>query len=249
MPPAYQPYAPLNRLKPVARDIWIVDGPEIRMDYVGLKLPFPTRMTVIRLPDGALWIHSPTEPEPGILDEIAALGPVAHIIAPNTLHFWWIPDWHARFPEARVHVAPGVEARAGRTGRTLPPFTELSGQADPAWSGVIEQVLAPGSLLTEVDFFHRPSRTLVLTDLIENFEPERVRSPFMRGLMRLFGAADPDGKAPYDMQFSFRRHRGQMKRAVRQMIDWAPERVILAHGRWYERDGVAELRRAFRWVL
>jgi hypothetical protein len=33
------------------------------------------------------------------------------------------------------------------------------------------------------------------------------------------------------------------------MIAWNPERVILAHGRWYERDGAQELRRAFRWVL
>jgi hypothetical protein len=33
------------------------------------------------------------------------------------------------------------------------------------------------------------------------------------------------------------------------MIGWAPERIILAHGRWYPRDGVAELERAFRWVL
>jgi hypothetical protein len=30
------------------------------------------------------------------------------------------------------------------------------------------------------------------------------------------------------------------------MIAWEPERVILAHGRWYDRAGAAELRRAFR---
>jgi hypothetical protein len=33
------------------------------------------------------------------------------------------------------------------------------------------------------------------------------------------------------------------------MIAWNPERIILVHGRWYQRDGVQELRRAFRWVL
>lgn len=32
------------------------------------------------------------------------------------------------------------------------------------------------------------------------------------------------------------------------MIEWNPERVIMAHGRWYEHDGVAELKRAFRWL-
>jgi hypothetical protein len=40
-----------------------------------------------------------------------------------------------------------------------------------------------------------------------------------------------------------------LKAAVEQMIRWNPERIILSHGRWYERDGRAELRRAFGWVL
>jgi hypothetical protein len=33
------------------------------------------------------------------------------------------------------------------------------------------------------------------------------------------------------------------------MIQWNPERIILAHGRRYEKNGVHELRRAFRWLL
>ena len=32
------------------------------------------------------------------------------------------------------------------------------------------------------------------------------------------------------------------------MIGWDPERIILAHGKWYERGGADELRRAFRWL-
>jgi hypothetical protein len=32
------------------------------------------------------------------------------------------------------------------------------------------------------------------------------------------------------------------------MLAWQPERVVLSHGKWYEHDGVAELRRAFRWL-
>lgn len=104
-------------------------------------------------------------------------------------------------------------------------------------------------MLNEVDFFHRPSRTLILTDLIENFEPKRVKSQFWRFMMRLFDAADPDGKAPFDMQMTFWRHRAAIRRAAQQMIDWNPERIVIAHGRWYEANGAAELRRAFRWAL
>ena len=52
-------YPPLDALKPVADDLWIVDGPIIRFGLKWLKMSFPTRMTLIRC-DGDLFIHSPT---------------------------------------------------------------------------------------------------------------------------------------------------------------------------------------------
>lgn len=92
-----------------------------------------------------------------------------------------------------------------------------------------------------------PSRTLILTDLIENFEPRKL-SLWMRILTKLGGVSDPDGQMPQDMRWTFRRQRSELRRAVKQMIDWCPERVILAHGRWYAKHGERELRRAFRWL-
>ena len=46
-------YEPLNTLKPVGKDLWLIDGPAIR--FYGM--PFSTRATVIRLADGGLWVH------------------------------------------------------------------------------------------------------------------------------------------------------------------------------------------------
>ncbi|MBJ6124129.1 DUF4336 domain-containing protein [Microvirga splendida] len=243
---AYVPYEPLNVLKPVAPDVWIVDGPEIRLSYMGLKLPFPTRMTVVRLPDGGLWIHSPIEPDGALVERILALGPIRFLIAPNTLHYWWVPDWKARFPEAEVHGVPGLDRKAKRP---LPVDRVLGDAPAAAWADVMDQVLVHGDGLTEADFFHRPSQTLILTDLIENFEMGRVRQWFYRWLLRLAGPVDPDGKTPVDLQLSFLRQRRAVKAAVRRMIAWSPERVIIAHGRWYDGNGTAELQRAFRWVL
>jgi hypothetical protein len=193
-----------------------------------------------------LWIHSPVAPEADLLRQIAALGPVRFLIAPNNLHYWWMPDWKQHFPQAEVFAAPGT-ARFAK--RPLPPHRILQGSAPPEWSGAIDQVLVAGDLLSEADFFHRASRSLVLTDLIENFEPRRVRSVWLRLLIRLGGAADPDGKTPRDLQWSFLRRRDELRAAVRQMIAWHPEVVIVAHGRWYAGNGEAELRRAFRWIL
>lgn len=243
---AFVPYAPLDVVKPLAENIWIVDGPEIRMAYLGLKLPFPTRMTVIRLPRGGIWLHSPTEPTDEAVAAVRSLGPVKYLIAPNSIHYWWIPDWKRRFPESEVHAVAGLERTAKRS---LPENKALDASCPASWAGVIDQVIVPGDLFTEAAFFHVPSRTLILTDLIENFEPERARNRVLRWVLRLSGAADPDGKAPFDMQLSFLRHRKALRAAVERMIAWNPERILIAHGRWYERDAVAELRRAFRWVL
>ena len=105
-------YEPINTLKPVAPDVWIVDGPVIGMAYFGFHVPFTTRMTVVRLGDGSLWLHSPTPAEPALLAAVDALGPVRHLIAPNKIHYWWIGDWKSRYPEATTWAAPGVAAYA-----------------------------------------------------------------------------------------------------------------------------------------
>jgi hypothetical protein len=243
---AYAPYTPLDTLKSIARDLWIVDGPEIWFGYFGLKLPFPTRMTIVRLPDGALWLHSPTKPTDTLVSNIEAIGPVKFLIAPNTIHYWWIPDWKARFPAAEIYAAPGLAHVAKRD---VPVQHTLANAPPAVWAEILDQLLVDGDVLTEVDFFHRPSGTLILTDLIENFELGRIRNWFYRLLVRIGGASDPDGKTPIDMQLSFLRQRNAVRAAVQRMIAWEPERIIIAHGRWYERNAPAELKRAFRWVL
>ncbi|MGA7811082.1 DUF4336 domain-containing protein [Bradyrhizobium sp.] len=238
-------YEPLNVPKLVAADLWVVDGSEIWFHF-GVKVPFPTRMIIVRLPDGGLWLHSPVAPDPGLVARVKTLGPVRVLLAPNTLHYWWLADWAQLFPEAAV-FAPLDLARTAK--KTLPPHRALEDTPSPFWAGTIEQLIASGSIFTEIIFFHRPSRTLFLTDLIENFELSRVRSRWFRILLRMGGVVDPDGKAPIDMGLTFFGHRGELRNAVTKMLAWKPDRIILAHGRWYDRDGEHELKRAFRWVL
>jgi len=206
-------------------------------------MPFPTRMTVVRLGSGALFVHSPVAPDRALMDAVAALGPVAHLIAPNTLHYWFVPDWKARFPEARVFAVPGLKAK-----RPLAVDAVLGDAPPPQWQGEIDQVLVEGRLLTECDFFHRASRTAILADLIENFEPARVKSWFLRLLMRIGQVTDPHGSTPTDMRATFR-DKARLRAAVTRMLEWPAERVILAHGRCYSRDGARELARAFAWAL
>ncbi len=240
-----QGYAPLDVLKPVGPDIWIVDGPAI--SFYGL--PFSTRMTVIRLANGDLFLHSPIRLTEALARDVAALGRVRHLISPNWIHYAYIADWARAFDGTVAWASPGVRARAAVRLPELHFDRDLGADPPADWAGQIDQMIVHGSKLhQEAVFFHRASKVLILTDLIENFEPARM--PFwMRPLLWLGGVADPDGKMPADMAWSFRHGRDKLRAAVLRMIGWAPEAVILAHGRWYETNGVAELRRAFRRVL
>jgi hypothetical protein len=240
-------YEPLCTLRSIGEEIWLADGPTI--GFYGM--PFSTRMTVVRLEDGGLWVHSPIVAEEGLVEEVEALGPVSHLIAPNWIHYAHVPAWQARFPAAQTHAAPGVEARARRRGVSLRVDRPLGDTPPAAWAGQIDQIVVWGSPVhREAVFYHRASRTLVLTDLIENFEPEKL--PWlMRLLVRAAGIHAPHGGMPRDMRLTFRltrRGRARLEKAVAQMIAWDPERVVLAHGRWFESGGTQALRRAFSWL-
>jgi Domain of unknown function (DUF4336) len=210
-------------------------------------MPFPTRMTVVRLRGGDIFIHSPTPLVPELKAEIDEIGSLRWIVGPNRIHYWWLPEWKTAFPNAEVFVAPGLREQA--KGRIDCACSLLDRTDGYPWHAELATLPIAGSYMTEVEFFHHESRTLILTDLIENFEPRKLRSSLLRWLTWLGGVQDPEGQMPRDMRLTFSKQKPRLKSAVETMIAWTPERVVLAHGRWYERDGAGELRRAFRWVL
>ncbi|MBU1376239.1 MAG: DUF4336 domain-containing protein [Alphaproteobacteria bacterium] len=238
-------YAPLNVLKPVAPDIWIVDGPTIRFGLVGLSLPISTRMTIVRLRGRDLFIHSPTALTPELQAAIATLGTPRWLIGPNRLHYWWLPEWKAAYPGAQAYLAPRLPQQAHRhlsfEGR---PLTKASGYP---WDGHLQTLPVAGRFMTEVVFFHTATRTLILTDLIENFEAQRIHARWMRRLTRFAGVQAPHGGMACDMRLTF--PRAPLRQAVERMLAWRPERVVIAHGRGFENDGATRLRRAFQWLL
>ena len=110
-------------------------------------------------------------------------------------------------------------------------------------------MLVRGSKLhREFVFFHKATKTLILTDLIENFEPDKL--PFFLGVIaRVFGIAYPDGKMPPDMWLTFRKHKDQLRACVERIIAWQSAYVVVAHGRCIDRNCEHELRRTFRRAL
>jgi hypothetical protein len=245
---AVELYEPINTLKPVGEGLWVADGPVVRMAYLGVSIPFPTRMVVARLAYGELFLWSPTEPDSELRAEIDALGPVRHLVSPNKIHYAHIAAWKRIYPEATAWASPGVRERAASRGLDLSFDADLGELPEEAWRGDLEQLVFRGRrFLEEVVFFHRRTRTLILADLIENFEPQKIGGAW-RWLLRLAGAANPDGKAPIDLRLTFLGGKDAARVSFERMLSWEPARIIVAHGRPYERDGTAELRRAFRWL-
>jgi hypothetical protein len=237
-------YQPLDTLKPVATDVWVVDGPAIKFGPPLLRMSFPTRMTIVRLSGGRLFVHSPTPLTHRLRAEVESLGVPHWLIGPSRIHYWWVPEWHGAYPDALVYLAPRIREQAGA--RIAFAGLPLDREGGYPWDEAIATLPIAGRYLTEVEFFHHASRTLILTDLIENFEPQKLGAGW-RWLARLGGVLAPHGGMPRDLRLTFPKE--ELRAAVRRMLDWEPERIILAHGRWYERDGARELGRAFGWLL
>ncbi|MBW4647708.1 MAG: DUF4336 domain-containing protein [Kastovskya adunca ATA6-11-RM4] len=247
-PDGIELYEPIDTLKSVDEDIWIVDGPIVRMAMYGTFTPFPTRMTIVRLSNGELWCHSPIELTQSLKDQIDTLGSVRHLISPNKIHYAHIATWAKAYPEATTWASPGVRDRAAQQQIEVTFHADLEDEPPSQWAEDLDQLLFRGSrFMDEVVFFHRQSATLILADLIENFELNKVTQKY-RWLIKLAGNADPDGKTPLDLRMTFWGQKEQARSCLQRMLQWNPEKIILAHGRWYRDNGMAELHRAFRWL-
>ena len=91
-------------LTAVAADLW---SHVHRQRFPG-GVVMQARMNVVRLGDGALLVHSPTPVDDALAAEIAALGPVGYVVAPNCFHHLHVTPFLARFPGAKVYGAPGL---------------------------------------------------------------------------------------------------------------------------------------------
>jgi len=244
-------YEPINRLKPLADGIGIVDGPLVYMSYPGLsflKIPFPTRMTVVQLTSGETWLHSPIAFDVGLATSLTDKAPIRHLVSPNKIHYAHIQEWKDAFPDATAWASPGVRERAQAQGVDVEFDADLGATPPDAWRADIDQTIIPGSFLDEVVFFHRASRTLILADGIENFELPKIKQPY-RFFVWAAGAYDPHGQMPIDLRSTFWSKKAEVGAAARQMIAWNPQRIVMSHGRLIDQDAVAALRYAFRWAL
>ncbi len=227
-------------LVPFGTDLWLAEGPVVRF---ARAFPYPTRMAIARLGDGSLWVWSPIPLDDALADEVEAIGSVRHLVAPNKLHHLFLAEWAERFPQARLFGAPGLAKKRP----DLSFAAELGDAPDPAWGDELDQVVFRGSfLLDEVVFFHRPSRTALVTDLVQRFAPEQV-SGVTGWILRLWGLVGERGSTPREWRASFWNRR-VARAALGRALAWEPERLVIAHGMCAEQNGRAALATGLRWL-
>jgi len=239
-------YEPINVYKPIGPQLGIVDGPFEYLTVGGLKMPLPftTRMTVARLENGDLCLHSPTKFDQRLAMELQRLGKVRHLISPNQFHYAHIAEWEKAFPGAIAWASRGVRKRA-RVRRNTVVFTRDLGANPPEeWRGDMDQMLFPGGYFKEFIFFHKASKTLILTDTIMNIELDKVDEPW-RIAIRLTRMAYPGGQLFFGMRLPVMVQRNKAEAALLKIRSWQPEHVVLSHGRCFDADAGEITRRIF----
>jgi hypothetical protein len=231
--------------KPVADGVWIIESEPIK---VGGGMPLPIRMSVIRLTSGDLLLHSPVQYSDDLKSAIEALGPIRHLIAPSIGHWMFLRDWQRACPAAKTWGVAGLKDKSQVRKAGIRIDAELGDHAPEPWASEIDQVLVRAPVFKEVDFFHRASRTLLLTDLVLNVEPQQF-SPLWRVMASALGILAPNGKAPAYVRALLKLNRAETARAAARLVAFNSERVIFAHGTWFERGGAARLRRSLSWLL
>ncbi|MBK2106149.1 DUF4336 domain-containing protein [Francisella philomiragia] len=227
-------------LNQLAENIWVVDGGAV--PFFGL--PYTTRMTIIRLENNDLFIHSPIKPNNELIQEVSKLGNIKYLISPNKIHHLFLQDWIELYPNAEVYASPGLREKRKDINFTA----DLKDFPKAQWQNEIDQLIFKGSrVMQEVVFFHKPSKTLILTDLIENFD-ENYFTGFKGLIAKLSGIVAPNGKTPIDWRMSFFFGKKQARECFDRILAWQPERIIVAHGKNIETNAVDFLKKSFKWL-
>lgn len=230
----------LRLVEYVPQRLWLADYP---VRFAGMDLR--ARTTLVRLHDNGLFVHSPCPITPALREQVDARGHVAHLVAPGNYHTLHAAAWQQAYPEAKLWVCPGAEHKLRGASRVL----VLSNEPPADWRDELDQVLVHGSRwMREVIFFDRGSRTLIVTDIIENYGDHSQHVPWqLRFWWTLFRMWNRPSPAP-EYQLGWR-DKPAARASLTRALAWDFERIVLAHGELIERDARAQAERAWRALL
>lgn len=202
---------------------------------------FERKMTIFLLASGEVAIHSAIAMDEAGMASLQAIGRPSWILVPNQLHASDAGFYADRYPSARVLVP------AAARGKLFEKLPRIDGSIDEDWPDALRGELAViplrGTRIGEVAFVHGPSRTLVLTDAVFNYEG-RDLPRLARLFMRANSAYDRFGPSRIFTSFVVS-DRGAFSASIDDVLEHEFDRVIMSHGRTLETGGRAAIRDAF----
>lgn len=209
-------------LRPIGDGIWLLQYP---LGLLGL--PIGRNVTVIHLRSGRVLIHSTAPFTATDVAAITALGQPGWLIDASLFHDSFAQEGRRAFPGVPYLAPEGLKAPVGISAESL----ETS---PPEWSPDVEVLRLAGVKANEHALFHRPSKTLIVCDLLFNFGGETPRSTrwVARHLMRL---RDGIGMSAF-FKLTIR-DRDAFQQSLAQVMAWDFERIIVGHGDVIESNG------------
>jgi len=220
-------------MTPFGEGVWL-DRDPVRI--VGMRLT--ATMALLRLGDGELLAYSPVSLTPARRAAVEAIGRVAHIYAPSLYHHRWAGQWAAAFPTARVHAPAGL-AKKLRIHRVLGDGDE------PAFTGVVDELHIDGFRLDETVLVHRPSRTLVVADLVHNVG--RPDGAWTRLYTRAMGFYDRVALSRMIRWAGFS-DRAAARRSIDAVLAQPFDRLVVGHGTPLDAGAKEALAAAYAWL-
>lgn len=222
-------------IQPIAEELWAVESP---FRVIGVNLG--SRMTVVRLPGGRLWLHSPVALDGASRAALEALGTPSYVVAPSKVHHLFVKPLLEAYPNATLHGAPGLASKR----KDLSFHGELANGVSE-WSSELDEQLVEGApLMNEVLFFHRASRSLVVTDVAFNIPS--AEQWWTRTYLRAMGAYGGFGQSK--MVKLCVRDRAKVRASIDRVLEWDFDRIVMTHGRVLETGGKHALRQVFAWL-
>lgn len=204
---------------------------ERAQSFCGLEVG--ARMTVLEL-EGGLLLHSPTDLD---ASEVDALGAPRWVLAPNLFHHLYVGPWLERGLEGWCAV--GLDEK-----RSDLTFQGVVGEeCSPFGDEVLLVPLSCFSLSNEVVLLHRPSRTLVVTDLVFNFAPT---APWATRAAMWFIGGYPGCSTTALERFGMKRDAARAD--LTRILELDFDRIVPSHGEIVETGGPEALRAAFGWL-
>ena len=225
-------------LKRIDEDLWCAEYDLM----LPIKFHFACRMTVIRIPGGKVMVISPIPMDDELSGAIDALGEVAWIVAPNNFHHLFLRAAAERWPNAAIWGPPGLAEKRERL-----TFSGTLGDAMPAtWPDAVATRMVKGApRMNEFAFFHKPTGTLIVTDLmfhIHHFKTKRTGL-----LLHMIGAYKKLAQSRFWRMFT--KDRDLAGQSVAALFRWDFRRIIVGHGEIVEENARERAKTALKWML